>query len=1280
MSAAAGRSVRGPLRQPDELARLMRRVRAQEIPDGPFAGRRPLSRASLEGPDNWLLGLLEAWAQVGQVIDFYQARIRAEGYLGSAVEKLSVVELIRLLGYPPRPGVAAAAWVAYTVGGGKEIPAEIEIPRRARIQSAPIGNQLPQSFELGAALVARGEWSALKPAVPTVTIAARIAAGATSVTLDGARTSLKPGAPLLIVGRLDGEERRWLRTIDKVEVSTGSGAAAAGARGSVTAVSWPDPLDPTPAAAGRTLDRPEVYSLPGRARLFGYNAVPWPELTLAAQRRQRPILGGVLVSTDRGADWRGVNDELPAVPVNALLYASGGLLAATKTGLYALEGSAWALRDQGLGRTPLLALAAAPSGHLFTGTADGRVLRSTDAGSSWENLQGSPSRSPLDPAADLLPARLKPPPRLVRLPRGPVRAVAVDPHGAVLAAGDSGVFVSRRADGVWSPANQELPGTDPKTGLAGLAVQALAADDGGVYAGTEKGVFETRRAGDEWRPANRGLPGYDAAAGTAAVKVLALLAWYDRRRRERHLFAGTDRGIFRRTGGGSWRSANVGLPGTDPLAKTAGVAVAALALATDPASVGPWLWAGTASGPYRSADLGGGWLPLDTGQPPAAVSALAAAGATVAAATPFDGFAVEEWPDFHLHDGYFDLAKVEPEAVPGGWVVLTRSADAQPAASGTGAAAAAAPAGAATAILPILEAAVVRRSAYDLSALVTRLTVPAGVDLRGFDLRDTVVLLDSRRLPLPAAEVPRLAPLGTSRIALAAPLAVPLPPQRPIAVTGRPIRARLPAAALAVGTHGALRPLAAAGEVVTVLSAPRAAAAPASAGAPAGATGWLAMTVRTAAGDVLAVTTPEQGLAWLSAASDAAAVSELAWVAGTESVAPAPGAAASVPGSAIVLLAPLANAYDPQTALVQANVAQALQGETVIQVLGSGDARRANQSFTLTNVPLTYEPAGNAAGLRSTLEVRVDGVLWREVPSFEHAGPEERCYLVHRDLSGRPLVAFGDGVHGARLPTGTQNVRATYRAGLWTTPLEAGQLALPRTRPLGVRAVGNPLPTAGATPAETLDELRRRAPRSTRPLARIVSLTDFGDFVLTYPGIARARLAELATPGGGVLQVTVAGVGGRAVEPTGNLYRQLVAAIAAVRLPGPRLVVGSYRPFRWRLAARLSPDPAEVAGTVVDRVRSALSSAYGFDGARFGQVLASSQVLTLIHEVEGVVDAELTAFHPAGDPPALYDSLRARPARWHRGAVEAAELLLLDDPAGVTLTVEPAAAPEAPPS
>ena len=80
------------------LERMMRRLPRERIPDGPLAGRRPLARVSLEPEENWILGLLEAWARVAEFVGFYQARIADEGYLATAVEELSVHELIRMLG------------------------------------------------------------------------------------------------------------------------------------------------------------------------------------------------------------------------------------------------------------------------------------------------------------------------------------------------------------------------------------------------------------------------------------------------------------------------------------------------------------------------------------------------------------------------------------------------------------------------------------------------------------------------------------------------------------------------------------------------------------------------------------------------------------------------------------------------------------------------------------------------------------------------------------------------------------------------------------------------------------------------------------------------------------------------------------------------------------------------------------------------------------------------------------------------------------------------------
>ena len=61
-------------------------------------------------------------------------------------------------------------------------------------------------------------------------------------------------------------------------------------------------------------------------------------------------------------------------------------------------------------------------------------------------------------------------------------------------------------------------------------------------------------------------------------------------------------------------------------------------------------------------------------------------------------------------------------------------------------------------------------------------------------------------------------------------------------------------------------------------------------------------------------------------------------------------------------------------------------------------------------------------------------------------------YITRSDEDGNTVLQFGDGVHGARLPTGQENVRATYRKGVGTGGnVKAGQLTTLLTRPLGLK-------------------------------------------------------------------------------------------------------------------------------------------------------------------------------------------------------------------------------------
>src|SRR5712691_3392342 len=65
--------------------------------------------------DDPSIALLDSWATVLDVLTFYQERIANEGYLRTATERRSVLELARLVGYRLRPGISSSVYLAFTV-------------------------------------------------------------------------------------------------------------------------------------------------------------------------------------------------------------------------------------------------------------------------------------------------------------------------------------------------------------------------------------------------------------------------------------------------------------------------------------------------------------------------------------------------------------------------------------------------------------------------------------------------------------------------------------------------------------------------------------------------------------------------------------------------------------------------------------------------------------------------------------------------------------------------------------------------------------------------------------------------------------------------------------------------------------------------------------------------------------------------------------------------------------------------------------------------------------
>ncbi len=374
-------------------------------------------------------------------------------------------------------------------------------------------------------------------------------------------------------------------------------------------------------------------------------------------------------------------------------------------------------------------------------------------------------------------------------------------------------------------------------------------------------------------------------------------------------------------------------------------------------------------------------------------------------------------------------------------------------------------------------------------------------------------------------------------------------------------------------------------------------------------------------------------------------------------------------GTRLMLTTALQRAYRRDSVTIHGNVASATHGERRTEIVGSGNGTRAFQKFTLKQKPLTYVPAPTASGSASTLEVRVNKLLWQEVPSLYGRGPNDHVYTTRLADDETVTVVFGDGMTGARLPTGTENITASYRVGTGSDGLVgANQISLLMTRPLGLNTVANPQAPTGAADPDVLADARQNAPRTVLTLERIVSLQDYEDFARSFAGVGKVKVASLWNGERQIVHLTVAGFGGAAVPASSALYQNLRRAIDSARGDTGIVGIDSYRAVTFDLKPSIVVEPRYVADDVLDAVHTALIDAFSFERRALGQRVARSEVLAAIQDVEGVRAVDLDALHVTGTARSLRTVLPARPASWSQGIVVPAELITIR-PEGIVLEV-----------
>jgi hypothetical protein len=362
----------------------------------------------------------------------------------------------------------------------------------------------------------------------------------------------------------------------------------------------------------------------------------------------------------------------------------------------------------------------------------------------------------------------------------------------------------------------------------------------------------------------------------------------------------------------------------------------------------------------------------------------------------------------------------------------------------------------------------------------------------------------------------------------------------------------------------------------------------------------------------------------------------------------------------LVFTGEMQNDYKRESVGLYANAALAGHGETVHQILGNGDAGRSHQKFQLKHAPLTHVRADNESGAETALEVRVNDVAWHEERTLFESEANDHSYVVRVDEDGSARIAFGDGLRGARLPSGQENVRAIYRKGIGVDGnLAAGQLSQLMSRPLGLKAVSNPGASSGGVDAEDAEDARTNIPLGVRTLGRAVSLRDYEDFARAYTGIAKARAQVLDVHGIRTIFITVGGKNGSRPQRGGPTLNKLLASLRKSSDPHVACDAAPYNEAYFNLAVRIRRHADHEIDTVLTAVEKALHKAFSFGAREFGQAVARSEVISVAQQVTGVVAVDVDYFY-RGTTPKLEDRLTPESASIDgNGDGVAAELLML---------------------
>lgn len=317
-------------------------------------------------------------------------------------------------------------------------------------------------------------------------------------------------------------------------------------------------------------------------------------------------------------------------------------------------------------------------------------------------------------------------------------------------------------------------------------------------------------------------------------------------------------------------------------------------------------------------------------------------------------------------------------------------------------------------------------------------------------------------------------------------------------------------------------------------------------------------------------------------------------------------------------------------------------GEPWRPVLDRADVTRAER-FDLAGAPRA--PAAVLGSVDPgrclpVLHLDDDFQEWEARRDLLESGPFGRHFVIETAIGGRPVLRFGDGIHGlapsvdaALSPRGRFGVGPQGNIGVGAL----AHVVVPTALASADLTVTNPLPARGAAAAESISEIRIAAPFAFRRQERAVTAADYAWAAMRHPGVANAVAIPRWTGAWQTMLVFIDRRDGLAVDKA--FRRELLEHIERYRLMGFDVALRGAVAAPLHIGLMVCARPDELRSAVAARVRDVLRPSGGSSGRRgffhpenftFGSPLYLSKLIGAVMAVKGVQSVTAKTFQRFG--------------------------------------------------